>query len=123
MKMFRFDAEVGKEIQAFGSNGFTMSRIVRTSGEVHVGAMHLLPGGVIGWHQATTEQLLLVVSGIGFVRSGDKESGKDGAEWIAIHAGQAAFWSAGEWHETLTETGLTGIVVENPDMLPQAVLA
>ena len=36
--------------------------------------------------------------------------------WQAV--GQAAFWQAGEWHETRTTSGLTAIIVEGERLNP-----
>jgi len=92
-----------------------MTRIARPSGDVRVGCFHLAAGGVIGSHPATVPQLLLVVAGAGWVRAG-------GAERVPIAAGQAAFWTAGEHHETTTDTGLTAIVLEAEHLDPDEYL-
>jgi hypothetical protein len=55
--------------------------------------------------------LLAVVDGGGWV------SGADG-EPHAIGTGEAAFWDAGEEHETWTEDGLTAIVTEAGEVRP-----
>jgi hypothetical protein len=55
--------------------------------------------------------LLAVVDGGGWV------SGADG-EPQAVAAGQAAFWDAGEEHETWTDGGLTAIVIESEELKP-----
>lgn len=65
----------------------------------------------MGYHQATLPQLLLVVQGEGWVRTGD--GGR-----VAVKAGDAVFWSAGEWHETGTETGLVALPVESEGLEP-----
>ena len=54
--------------------------------------------------------LLAVVDGRGWV------SGADG-EPHAVAAGQAAFWEAGEEHETWTDEGLTAMVIESEEAL------
>ena len=105
MKLFRFDQDIGAAIDKFDSVGFIFSRLAWPSGDVRIACAHLQAGGVIGHHQAVGSQLFVVVQGQGTVR---------GAEDVVvpIAAGQAAFWVAGEWHETRTETGLTAILVE-----------
>lgn len=75
--------------------------------------MFLPPGAVIGRHEATMPQLLCVIDGSGFV------SGSDGVE-VSIEAFQAAFWEAGEDHETRTVTGMTTITLEGTDLQPFA---
>ena len=86
-----------------------------TEKPARIGFMYLDPGGVIGYHQATVPQLLLVVSGEGWVlgKEGDKQR---------IVQGEAAFWEYGEGHETSTETGLTAMVIECEELEPSRFL-
>jgi len=105
MKLFRFDPEAGKTIEAYGSSGFVISRIAHLSDEAVVNCAYLESGGAIGFHQAAIPQLFLVVYGEGWVRD-------DSSERMHIEAGQAAYWDKGEWHEAGTETGLTAIIIE-----------
>ncbi|WLD93302.1 cupin domain-containing protein [Alkalihalobacillus sp. AL-G] len=114
MKIFRFDKEVSKRITQFDSN-FWMSRITATEEPVHIGCMHIEVGGIVGFHQAVTDQLFLVVSGEGWVRGEDEER-------ISIKAGEAAFWVDGEWHESGSENGMTTIVIESTKLAPSTVL-
>jgi len=131
MQIYRFDPEVGRPVARFGSR-FIMSPILRTGGApapeaaagapatgapagAQIGCMHLPPGGLVGRHPATVPQLLLVVAGAGWVCGA-------GAEPTPIAPGQAAFWAAGEWHETGTATGLTAIVVEGETVNPAGLM-
>ncbi len=111
MKIFRFDADVGRPIDRFGSSNLGLSRIVRTSRPVQVGCMHLAAGGVVGYHQATVPQLFLVVQGEGWVRGAEDER-------VPIKAGCAAFWDGAEWHEAGTDVGMTAIVIESDTLDP-----
>jgi hypothetical protein len=77
--------------------------------------MHLDIDGIIGYHQAVVPQLLLVISGEGFVR------GEDEAIY-SIKAGEAAFWIKDEFHETTTKTGLTAIVIESEELDPSSFM-
>ena len=104
MKIYNFSRSAGKEITKFGSQ-FMMSRITQTESSVHIGAMYLDKEGLIGFHQAVTPQLLLIVSGEGLVRGEDNELMK-------VKEGDAVFWNKDEWHETTTEKGLTAIAIE-----------
>lgn len=108
MKIYRFDEEVGKQINVFQSN-FIISKILKDSGQLHIGCMHIPENGAVGYHEAVTNQLLLVVQGEGYVCGENKEK-------IYIQAGQAAFWEKGENHETNTNTGLMAIVIEGEDL-------
>lgn len=104
MRIHDFRPERGRAITAFDSN-FTLVPLSQPGEVCMAAAMHLPPGGVIGRHQATTPQLLCVISGSGWV------SGADGVE-VPITAFEAAFWEAGEFHETRTDVGMTAITLE-----------
>jgi quercetin dioxygenase-like cupin family protein len=71
----------------------------------------IAPGGGIGRHPATVPQILAVLEGSGRV------SGADG-ELEPIHPGQAVFWAEGEDHETVSDDGLTALVLEAPGLEP-----
>ncbi|WP_134685472.1 cupin domain-containing protein [Brevibacillus migulae] len=111
MKIFRFDAQSGKVIHQYDSINVVMSRIVRTAEGAHIGCMHIAAGGVVGYHQAGMPQLFLVVQGEGWVT--DESRSK-----VPIKAGQAAYWTAGEWHESGTDTGMMAIIIESDHMDP-----
>ncbi len=115
MKIYRFDPQVGQPISAFGSSGVTFSRIVKPGEAVHIGGMNISTGGV-GYHQATTRQLFIVVQGAGWVRGAE-------AEHTPIGAGHAAYWQAGEWHESGSEDGMVAIVIEGDTIEPGMFMA
>lgn len=112
MRLFRFDASTGRPITHFGSVGLVMSPIQRGAGEFQIGCMHLEAGGIVGFHKAAGPQLFLVVRGEGWVRG-------EGPERHPIVAGQAAFWTTGEWHESGSVTGMDVVVLE-ADLLDPA---
>lgn len=112
MKIFRFDPEVGRSIDAYHSSGFIISRIIHLFGESVLHCAYLKTQGVIGYHQATAPQLFLIVDGEGWVR------GKTPESRCSIKAGQAVFWEKGEWHESGTETGVMAIIIEGEDLDP-----
>lgn len=105
MKLFDFSNEVGRQLTLFDSNNTVYTPLVTQDNRVKVSCMHVAPQGVIGFHEATIDQLFLVVSGEGWVRGAEKNR-------TPIQAGTAAFWAAGEWHESGSETGMMAIVVE-----------
>ncbi|ANE45879.1 hypothetical protein SY83_05675 [Paenibacillus swuensis] len=119
MKIFRFDSEVGKQITAFGSINLSMSKIIRSDGEFHIGCMHLAPSAVVGGHVAPSNQLFLVAQGEVQVRSGSGDH-----NWTLVNEGQAVYWMKGEWHETKSIQGAMAFVVENlgnePENMPEA---
>lgn len=104
MRIFRFDEEVSVPITHFGSR-FRIGPLTGDDSRVRVQVMHLPPGGLIGRHATTLQQLLAVVAGDGWV------SGDDGVE-RPIRPGRAALWDEGEVHETRTDAGLTAVCVE-----------
>ncbi|MDR4890324.1 cupin [Fredinandcohnia sp. QZ13] len=110
MEFYKFDKSSGKQIPQFDSD-FVMSRIIQTSKPAHIGCMHLGEKGIVGYHQATVPQLLLIVSGVGYVRN-EKD------EYVKVLPGDAVFWEKDEWHETKTDTGLTAIVIESEELMP-----
>ncbi len=111
MRLFRFDAAVGRPIEQFGSVNLMISPIQRTEGQVQIGCMHIGAGGVVGSHQAACPQLFLVVQGEGWVRGEEPEH-------TLIHTGQAAYWEAGEWHESGSAAGMMVIVIEGDTLDP-----
>ena len=60
---------------------------------------------MIGRHPAAARQLLVVLSGDATVSGRDEEA-------IEIGPGQAVVWEPGESHETRSQRGLLGFLVE-----------
>ena len=111
MKRFDLGAGVGRSLTAFGSRGVSFAPVLRP-GVSSVVRMLVEPGGVLGLHPAREHQLFIVVEGAGWVRT-------DSGPRVEIGAGQAAFWGPGEVHESGSDTGMTAIVVEGPDLAPE----
>ena len=65
MNIFRFDADVGQAIGNFGSENLILSRIAHLTTAARVSCFHLGSGGKVGYHQAVTPQLFLVMQGKG----------------------------------------------------------
>lgn len=78
---------------------------------VRAAIFRLAPGGRIARHPATMPQILAVLEGAGHVSSGD-------GAFEPIAAGQAVFWAEGEEHETVTDGGLTALVLEAEGLSP-----
>jgi mannose-6-phosphate isomerase-like protein (cupin superfamily) len=75
------------------------------------------PNGFVGRHPTVKPQLFLVVRGVGWVRADSPErAGSD--ERVRIIPGQAAYWEAGEWHESGSVTGMVAIVIEGEGLSP-----
>lgn len=111
MRIFCFDASAGRPIDRFGSVNLIMSPIQRSEGHFQLGCMHLGPGGLVGGHHAVGPQLFLVANGAGWVRG-------EGSNRVPISAGQAAFWTDGEWHESGSDTGMDVVVLEADTLDP-----
>ena len=115
MRRFRFDETVGHAITQFGSQMVSITGIQRTSGPTQIAAMRIGPGGVVGYHQATTPQLFLIVAGEGWVTSENHVR-------QPISEGYAVFWETDEWHESGSDTGMTAIVIEGDGLRPDQVM-
>lgn len=105
MKIFTYHPEMGKPIEHFESAGAYAKPVVQLpeGGTIHL--INISPGGVVGYHPAVGDQLFLVIQGEGTVRGAEQEL-------KPVQAGQAAFWQAGEGHETRSEAGLAAVVIE-----------
>ena len=111
MKFYRFEADVGRSIDNFGSVNFILSRIAHLTAEARVSCFHLGLNGQVGYHQAVTPQLFLVVQGEGWVSD-------EISERVSITTGCAVFWDKDEWHESGTDQGMTAIVIESEMINP-----
>ena len=111
MRLYRFDVGVGRKIDKLGSVNFVLSGIARLDSDAQVSCIHLGPDGKVGYHQAITPQLLLVVQGEGWVRG-------DVGDRVPITAGHAVFWEKDEWHESSTQAGMMAIVIESKALNP-----
>ena len=115
MKIFRFDPESGKEIEQFGSVKAIISKILHLEDEAEISSVYIRPNGNIGYHQAVTQQLFLLVEGQGWVRS-------ESDERVIVKGGQAVFWEKGEWHESGSETGMTAVIIEGASIDPAKLM-
>lgn len=111
MKIYRFDVDAGRTIDKFGSVNFILSRIVRLNADAQVSCLYLGPNGNVGYHQAVTPQLFLVVQGEGWARN-------ETSKRVPISMGHAVFWDKDEWHESGTNAGLIAIVIESEVLNP-----
>lgn len=94
-----------RPIDEFDSAGAAAHHLGSGAGAVHVYAVHLEPGGVIGAHEAGFDQLFVPVHGGGWA------AGADGVRrWIGV--GEAAVIRRGEVHAKGSETGLVALMVQ-----------
>ncbi len=78
---------------------------------VQAAVFRLGAGGRVARHPAVVPQILAVLEGEGTV------AGADG-HFVAVTAGEAVFWAAGEEHETRSERGMTALVLEAEGLMP-----
>jgi quercetin dioxygenase-like cupin family protein len=108
MEIRPLDECPSRALSEFGSSGAVISFVAGCE-NASIVRMELGPGGCVGSHVAPTEQLFIVLAGAGRVRSGD-------AAPNAVRAGDVVSWTAGEAHETTTDSGLVALVVESPGL-------
>ena len=112
MERVVFDADSAFTPRSELLEGVTIAPLTPPGGAVQAAVFRIAPGGRIARHPATMPQLLAVLEGSGQV------SGADG-EFRPIAAGEAVFWAAGEEHETITDSGLTALVLEAEGLEPR----
>lgn len=111
MKLYRYDIGTSRPITVYDSQQALITRLLQVKADTSVVCIYLGAGGVVGGHEAVSNQLFIITAGRGWVRTQD-------AEPIAIQVGQAAFWKAGEWHESGTHHGMVALVIEGLDVDP-----
>jgi quercetin dioxygenase-like cupin family protein len=111
VRVLDFDAGRAFAISGFGSRSARASPLTLPDGDAHVVCLRIGAGGVLGRHPASVAQIFVVVEGEGWV------SGTDGRR-VAVTAGKAVYWEAGEEHESGTDSGMTAIVVEAERLIP-----
>ena len=111
MKIFRFDPEVGQEIEQFGSVKAIIAKVLHLEDKAAISCVYIRPNGKLGHHPAVTPQLLLLVQGDGWIRGETEEK-------LAVREGQAIFWEQGEWHESGSENGMTAVIIEGINIHP-----
>jgi len=111
MEFYSFAKQHGRNITHYDSN-FIMSRLAITETKSVISCMYLEENDIIGYHEATVNQILYVVQGECDVCNEQKQ-------YKRLRAGDAVFLGKGEWHETKTTTGVTAIVVEGEKLSPK----
>jgi len=111
MNIFSFDSQHGAPVHEFGSRGASSEALGHGTGEAHAFVMQFEPGGLIGPHPAGFGQLFVPVQGSGWI------AGADGARQ-ALRPGQAAFINGGETHSKGSEQGMTAVMVQIREFIP-----
>ena len=104
MRIFAYD-RAEHEVTGHGSDALHATRIAQFAEQARATCLAVGPDGLIGTHPAGSHQVLLIVSGSGWV------SGSDGVR-VPVSAGHGVYWEPGEVHTTGSETGLTAIALE-----------
>lgn len=104
----------GGEITDFGSRGVSMIEPARLGppDEFRVHLATYAPGSLLGRHPTRLWQMLVGISGAGWV------AGENG-ERHPLEPGQAIMWSPGEEHESGSEGGMTVAIVQSSKPLPR----
>jgi quercetin dioxygenase-like cupin family protein len=107
MRILRFDVSLAEQIGArpYEVKHASSITLAEGGGEVHAYVVYFEPGGQIDSHEAGFGQLLVAVSGSGWVAGGDEVR-------VPLAEGQAAFISRGEIHSKGSETGLTALMIQ-----------
>ncbi|MCG7342638.1 cupin domain-containing protein [Sporosarcina sp. ACRSL] len=105
MKIIRLDEIAGKHISQYRSD-FIMRKILMTKQPSHVGIMDLKENGLVGYHEATVPQVLIILEGEGWVRVGEEEK-------VKVTVGDVVLWEKGEGHVTTTDKGMKAVVIES----------
>jgi len=111
MKVVDFSPERCRPIELYGSVRATSVPLADGSGELHVYAVRIAPGGSIGRHEAGFDQLFLVMEGSGWAEGGDGVR-------VDLPAGKGAFFRRGEMHAKGSLAGLTALMVQADRMDP-----
>lgn len=105
MEWIRLSPETARTVSEFNSRGTEWNLLPGTASAARIGVMRYSPGAVLGTHPAGMDQLFIVVSGSGWIRTGE------GAP-EPIAESEAVLWKAGEVHESGSESGMTALIVQ-----------
>jgi quercetin dioxygenase-like cupin family protein len=92
-----------------------MRKLLMTNQPSHVGIMDLGENGIVGYHEATVPQVLIILEGEGWVRAGEDAKER-------VKTGDVIIWEKGEGHETTTSKGMKAIVIESEGMDIESIL-
>jgi quercetin dioxygenase-like cupin family protein len=103
---------VPTEVTNYGSRSVTSLALAGGAGEAHAYRLEFGPGGIIDRHVAGFGQLLVIVSGSGWVAGGDGVR-------RAVRNGDVAHFARGEEHAKGSDTGMTAIMIQVRDLDPR----
>jgi hypothetical protein len=96
-------------IGEFEAAGAAALALATGAGSAHIYALYVEAGGHIGPHVAGFGQLLVPLTGSGWV------AGADGVQF-ALVPGQVAYWKRGELHSKGSEAGMTALMIQVRDL-------
>lgn len=114
MKVYTFHQKVGISITDFDSSA-TMTRILQTSDPTQISCLYLEEQGILGFHQAKTAQMMIIVQGEGKIKNNQET-------YMDVQQGDIVLWEENEWHETQSKKGLMAIVIEGTHMDPSFLI-
>jgi quercetin dioxygenase-like cupin family protein len=98
-----------ENVSTFESHGTSAVRLAHGHGEAHAYLLQFEAGGAIGRHEAGHGQLLVVLTGRGWV------SGDDGVR-AGVGTGDVILFERGEQHAKGSDTGMTAVMVQVRDL-------
>ncbi len=109
MQVVSLTGQQTEPIADYGSAGAASVRIAAGRGDAHIHVIVLDPGGVIGPHEAGFGQLLVPLSGSGWIADADGHA-------VPISRGTAGFVRRGEIHSKGSDTGMTALMIQVRDL-------
>jgi quercetin dioxygenase-like cupin family protein len=113
MRIYSFAWDKAHPIERYTSRGVKQAPICSKSKVTEISCFYLEPMGIIGLHEAQSDQLLLVIRGHASV------TGAEGQP-VRVGPGSAVYWERGEMHETrAADEGLIAFVLEGARLYPE----
>jgi len=109
MQLIDAAPERATAIREFEAAGAAALAVASGAGAAHVYMLYIEPGGQIGPHVAGFGQLLVPLTGSGWV------AGADGVK-LALAPGQVAHWSRGELHSKGSDVGMSALMIQVRDL-------
>lgn len=105
MQIFTIE-QISKHVITQFNSQFSLTNLVKTKSDTHVHYIYLNKNDKIGYHQADTPQLLIILSGHGEVCSTN-------FVYQIVQQGDCIAFQKGEFHETKASSDLTALVIES----------
>lgn len=99
------------EISSYGSHDAFLQWAFKTESHTKINFLTLRPGGLIGYHKAPVNQIMIILNGVVECRSNSKSL-------RTFTENEILLWEEGEYHETLSENGAKVLIIEGSEILP-----